>query len=194
MRRVLDYVQLILPAAVLIAFDQWTKWLVTTRIPYSGSWSPWPWLEPYARIVHWSNTGAAFGMFQNFNLVFTVLAILVSLFILYYYPRIARSEWLVRLALILQLAGAVGNLIDRLRQGQVTDFISVGSFAVFNVADSCISVGVVVLMLGMYLRERGEKQAASAAQAAPDTQPALESQEEDAQPKVAETAPDGRSE
>lgn len=182
----LTYLQLILPAALIVALDQWTKWLVSTRIPFSGSWSPWPWLEPYARIVHWTNTGAAFGMFQNFNLVFTVLAILVSLFILYYYPRIERQDWLIRLALILQLAGALGNLIDRLRQGYVTDFISVGTFAVFNVADSCISVGVVVLMLGMYLREKREKRAELAAQAG---------QAEGAAPGVSETvAPDGQGE
>jgi len=189
LRRVwLDYLQLILPAAALVALDQWTKWLVTTRIPYSGSWAPWDWLMPYARIVHWSNTGAAFGMFQDMNLVFTVLAFAVSLFILYYYPRIPTNDWLVRLALVLQLSGAVGNLIDRLRQGYVTDFISVGNFAVFNVADSCISVGVVVLMLGMYLRERREKLAALTAQ------PAAESPEESTQPSAAEAAPDGPGE
>jgi signal peptidase II len=63
-------------------------------------------------------------------------------------------DWTLRLAMGLQLGGAAGNLIDRLQTGRVTDFISIGSFPVFNIADSAISVGVVVLLLGVWLRER----------------------------------------
>ena len=58
----------------------------------------------------------------------------------------------------MQFSGALGNLIDRLRQGHVTDFISVGNFAVFNIADSCISVGTVILLIGMYLYDKREQQ------------------------------------
>ena len=54
----------------------------------------------------------------------------------------------------LQLAGAAGNLIDRLMIGKVTDFISVGSFPVFNVADLSITIGVIVLLLGVWWKER----------------------------------------
>ena len=57
-------------------------------------------------------------MLQGFGLVFTVLAFIVSIAILYYFPRVPRSEWAIRFAMTLQLAGAVGNLIDRLTQGQ----------------------------------------------------------------------------
>ena len=120
-----DYVYLLGIAAIIVVFDQWTKYLVRTQIPFGGSWSPWPWLEPYVRIVHWQNTGAAFGMLQGFGLVFTVLAFIVSIAILYYFPRVPRSEWAIRLAMTMQLGGAVGNLIDRLTQGTVTDFVSV---------------------------------------------------------------------
>lgn len=153
-RYVGDYLMLLIPATAIVALDQWTKWLVSTNLEYGEMWAPWNWMLPYARIVHWSNTGSAFGMFQRFGNVFMVLAIVVSIFILYYYPRVERKEWLIRLALTMQLAGAVGNLIDRIRQGHVTDFISVGDFAVFNVADSCISVGTVILLVGMYLFDR----------------------------------------
>jgi signal peptidase II len=60
----------------------------------------------------------------------------------------------------LQLAGAVGNLLDRLRfDGVVTDFISIGNFAVFNVADSSITVGTGIMLLGIWIMERREKQA-----------------------------------
>lgn len=143
-------------AGVVIALDQWTKWWVRANIPFQQSWLPdfLSWLSPYARIVHWSNSGAAFGSFQNGNSVFTVLAIIVIGAIIYYYPRVEASDWTLRLAMGLQLGGAAGNLIDRLMAGRVTDFISIGNFAVFNLADSAISVGVVVLVLGVWLKER----------------------------------------
>jgi signal peptidase II len=157
-----DYAYLFLVAGIIIALDQWTKWLVETNLPNQGQfWSPWPWLAPYARIVHWTNTGAAFGMLQQFGNVFRLLAILVSLAILYYFPQVPREEWPLRLAMGLQLGGAVGNLIDRFTQGHVTDFISVMDFAVFNVADASISVGVAVLILGVWIREQAQKRAAA---------------------------------
>ncbi len=159
---VFDYVYLLLVSGALIALDQWTKSLVRANIPIGSDYVPdWlAWLAPFARIRHWHNSGAAFGLFQDGNLVFTVLAILVSLGIIYYFPRAERNIWWMRLALAMQLAGAVGNLLDRLQFGRVTDFISVGNFAVFNVADSCISVGVAILVIGLtWLEWKQKKQA-----------------------------------
>jgi signal peptidase II len=146
-------------AAVIIALDQWTKWLVRTNIPEGQSWLPdsLVWLSPYARIVHWYNKGAAFGIFQEGSLVFTVLAFIVSAAIIYYYPQVSKHDWPLRLAMSMQLGGAIGNLIDRLTIGHVTDFISVGTFPVFNIADSSISVGCVVLLLGVWWQERAAK-------------------------------------
>lgn len=157
-----DYLILILPAAVIIGLDQWTKWLVRTDIPFDTEWLPkqLSWLSPYARIVNWSNSGAAFGSFQSGNPVFTVLAIIVIALIFYYFPRIDSRDWTLRVALILQLAGASGNLVDRLFRAKVTDFISLGTFPVFNVADSSITIGVIVLLLGVWWKERAEKKAA----------------------------------
>ena len=114
------------------------------------------------RIVHWQNTGAAFGIFQNMNTVFSILAVVVSCAILYYFPRIPRDDWTMRLALALQLGGALGNLMDRLTRGYVTDFVSVGSFAVFNVADASISIGVAILIFGVWDKERKQKKAQAA--------------------------------
>jgi signal peptidase II len=154
-----DYAALAGLAGIVIALDQWTKWLVRTNLPFQTTWLPsWlEWLSPYARIVNWSNSGAAFGSFQGGNSVFTVLAILVIAAILYYYPRVDANDWTLRLAMGLQMGGATGNLIDRLMMQKVTDFISIGSFPVFNVADSSISIGVVVLLLGVWIKERTEK-------------------------------------
>jgi len=154
-----DYLLLFGVAGLSIALDQWTKWLVRTNIEFGGQWLPdaLMWLSPYARIVHWSNSGAAFGMFQDGNLVFTVLAFVVIGAILYYYPQVENDDWTLKLAMGLQLGGAAGNLIDRLLAGQVTDFISVSVFPVFNIADASITVGVLVLLLGVWIKERQEK-------------------------------------
>ena len=146
-------------AALIVAPDQWTKWLVRTNIPAGQSWLPesLQWLSPYARIVHWYNRGAAFGMFHEGGMVFTVLAFIVIGAIIYYYPQVSRVDWPLRLAMSMQLGGAMGNLIDRLTIGHVTDFVSVGTFPVFNVADASISVGCVVLLLGVWWQERAAK-------------------------------------
>ena len=158
-------------AAAIIALDQWTKWLVRTNIPPGQSWLPDSllWLSPYARIVHWYNRGAAFGIFQEGSMIFTVLAFIVSAAIIYYYPQVSKTDWPLRLAMSMQLGGAIGNLIDRLTIGHVTDFISVGTFPVFNIADSSISVGCVVLLLGVWWQERTAKK--QKMQADPSDQP-----------------------
>lgn len=157
--KVKDYLVLFGVAGVVVALDQWTKWLVRENIEFGGMWLPsWlQWLYPYARIVHWYNSGAAFGIFQNGNLVFTILAFIVIGAIIYYFPHVESSDWTLKVAMGLQLAGASGNLVDRLMRGKVTDFISVGVFPVFNIADASISVGVAVLLLGVWLNERREK-------------------------------------
>lgn len=170
-KNIWDYVFLISIASIIVILDQWTKNLVRTQIPFGESWSPWQWLEPYARIVHWQNTGAAFGIFQGFGMVFTILAFIVTIAILYYYPQVPHNEWVMRFAMAMMLGGAVGNLVDRLTIGTVTDFISVGTFAVFNVADACISVGTAILILAVWFNERKQKKLAETSQIQTGTSP-----------------------
>jgi len=148
------YTLLALLAGAVVLLDQYTKHLVRTRLALGELWMPLEWLSPYARVVHWTNTGAAFGLFQNGGMVFTVLAIIVSAAIIYYYRDVERASWLIRLALGFQLGGALGNLVDRLTRGTVTDFISVGTFPVFNVADASISLGVTLLLIDMLMEQR----------------------------------------
>jgi signal peptidase II len=158
-QKVKDYLMLFGVAGTVIFLDQWTKWLVRTNIEFSAQWLPegWVWFSPYARFVNWHNSGAAFGMFQDGNLVFTILAFIVIAAIIYYYPQVEADDWTLKLAMSLQLAGATGNLIDRLMVGKVTDFISIGTFPVFNIADASITVGVIVLLLGVWYKDRQEK-------------------------------------
>jgi signal peptidase II len=106
-------------------------------------------------------------MFPSGSLIFTIIAVIVIVAIVYYWPRVPGAEVALRLALALQLGGAIGNLISRLTEGTVTDFISVGKFPVFNIADTSISVGVAVLVVGMLIQEWRERKAAAAREGAP---------------------------
>ena len=152
-----DYIILVLIAGFIVFLDILTKNWVRTNIPFRGTWMPWEWLAPYARIVNWHNSGAAFGLFQDLSMIFTVLAFIVAGVIFWYFPQVPKEDWPLRLAMSMQLGGAIGNLIDRLRFGVVTDFISIANFPVFNVADSSITVGVAVLLISIWIMERREK-------------------------------------
>jgi signal peptidase II len=158
-------------ASVIVLLDQWTKFIVRQNLQHHEIWTPWTWLGPYFSIVHVRNTGAAFGMLQQFGGVFTILAIVVSLVIIYYYPRVPREDWPLRLAMGFQLGGAAGNLVDRLVFGYVTDFIvllPMWNFPVFNIADLAITIGVIVLVLGIWIKEREEKKDAAEIQEEPE--------------------------
>jgi len=144
-------------AAGIVVLDQWTKSLIRNTLAFGGIWSPWVWLTPYARVVHWHNTGVAFGMFQNNNLLFAILVSIIALVIIIYYPQLTEGDRFLMIALSMQLGGAVGNLIDRLTIGYVTDFISVGNFAVFNVADASVTVGVGIMILGLWVQENKQR-------------------------------------
>ncbi len=156
-RLVRNYLVLFVSAAAIVAIDQVSKAYVRSHLAMGQMWAPWDWILPYARVVRVSNTGVAFGMFQGIQPILAVLALAVAAAIIYYYPRIPAGDWILRLALTLQLGGALGNLVDRITIGHVTDFISIGTFAVFNVADSSITIGVLVLVLGVWLQDHQNK-------------------------------------
>jgi signal peptidase II len=159
-RYIRDYVFLFGITTFIVLLDQWSKFQVRTQLMVGEVWAPWDWLLPYMRIVHAINSGAAFGMFQGMAGIFTVLALVVAVVIVYYFPKVPREDWLLRLAMALQLGGALGNLVDRLQHGGfVTDFISVGTFPVFNVADASISIGVALMVFAMWFKEGGKKPA-----------------------------------
>lgn len=158
MKKSLKSYSVLLPlAGALIILDQWTKSLVRQNLALGEMWMPLEWLSPYARVVHWYNTGVAFGMFQDKNLLFSIVALAVSIFLIVFYPKLTEEDWFLRIALGMQLGGSLGNLIDRFTIGHVTDFVSVGNFPVFNVADASISVGVAVMILGLWIEDRKEK-------------------------------------
>jgi signal peptidase II len=150
----------ILIMAVVLLLDQVTKRLVETRIPLYGEWTPFPALAEIFRITHTANTGAVFGLFQGTSMFFAILAIIVAGAIVYFNLTLPGGQWLLRLALGLQLGGALGNLTDRLRQGHVTDFIDIGPWYIFNVADMAIVSGVILFGI-VILRDGWEENKAA---------------------------------
>lgn len=128
-------------AALVFLVDQATKALVQKSL-YLGESIP---SEGFLRISHTHNTGSAFGLFQGQNTALIVVAFIGIAILVLIYQSQRRPSNLLRLSIGLQLGGAFGNLADRLFLGHVIDFLDVGPWPVFNVADSSIVVGLVLL-------------------------------------------------
>ncbi|GAI16631.1 unnamed protein product, partial [marine sediment metagenome] len=131
-----------LVALIVVALDQVSKFFIRANMNLGQSIPE----EGFFRITYGTNTGGVFGLFANQTFLITLTAIVGVAAILVYsrYPQANRV--LVRVALGLLLGGAVGNLIDRIRFGEVVDFIDVGAWPVFNVADSAVVVGVILII------------------------------------------------
>ncbi len=139
---------------VVLALDQITKAWVANNLAVGQYWYPIPALGELLAITHIHNTGLAFGLFQGAGDLFAIAIAVIAIVIARYLWTVRNQSLLLRVALALLLAGAVGNLIDRLRQGYVIDFVAVGSFARFNVADSAITIGVALLVIGTLVDHR----------------------------------------
>jgi len=152
-----SWARLILPVAAALALfgDQISKHIIINTLQRYEEWAPIPSLQWLFAITYTTNTGAAFGLFPDGSLFFVIVAVVVVVAILVYHRQIAAQQWLLRLGLGLQLGGALGNLLDRLTRGYVVDFIYFKFWPVFNVADSCIVLGVA-LMAYFLLREGKE--------------------------------------
>ena len=135
-------------ALIVLALDQATKVAVRTWLDRGESWpdADWP-----VRIRHVTNTGAAFGILQDQTLFLIAMAFigLGAIYLYYRYPPF--DHWVVPIAIGMLLGGASGNLLDRVRAGEVTDFIDFRRFPAFNVADSSINVGIATIIIGYLL-------------------------------------------
>jgi signal peptidase II len=158
-------------AIAVIVVDQLTKaWLVSWLAPGASAQI----LGDYLRLVHSQNNGALFGLFRESALVFAVISIGVIGLIVAYHGRTGRSPYM-SIALGLLLGGAVGNVTDRFRLGYVVDFVDAGignlRWYTFNVADSAISLAIVLLILAAIWPALAEGRKPAAEPADP-TQPA----------------------
>ena len=151
-RRIVERTWIILlVAAIIIPLDQWTKELVRQNIAKFDYIIPIPALGDYFLFEHVDNHGAAFGILQGAGSVFIVIAAVVTVGVFYYAIfHLPDDQRLIRLLLGFQVGGALGNVIDRIMQGYVTDFVKIGVPGVyywpnFNIADSSIVCSVIAL-------------------------------------------------
>jgi signal peptidase II len=152
----------VLLALVIITLDQLTKaWIVATLgpltltkfIPLIGDW---------ARLAYSHNTGVAFSLFSGQSNVLTLLALgILGGAIYFYWTQLPNTRLPVQVAMGLIAGGALGNLIDRIRLGYVVDFIQIGWWPIFNVADSAICIGAALLFIQFWhesaFRAEGEQ-------------------------------------
>ncbi|MBD7936794.1 MULTISPECIES: signal peptidase II [Cytobacillus] len=145
-------------ALLIIAFDQWTKWLIVKNFTLGESMTV---IEDFLYITSHRNTGAAWGILEGQMWFFYLITVIVIIGIIYYMQTHAKGKWLLQLSLALILGGAIGNFIDRLWRKEVVDFIHTFpfgyNFPIFNVADSSLCIGVVLLLIQMIREEREVK-------------------------------------
>ncbi|MBO4220428.1 MAG: signal peptidase II [Clostridia bacterium] len=139
---------------VSVAADQVTKLLAVNYLKPSGTF---PIIEGALHLTYSENTGAAFGMLKDARWVFMVFSSVAIIAILAYFFIARPKDRIVIVSLGMILGGGIGNMIDRVFQGFVVDFIDfrIINFAIFNVADSCITVGAAILILSFLIKEIG---------------------------------------
>ena len=169
-------------ALIVLAADQISKFWVRHNLTPGVPWNPAPWLRPILSFTYVTNTGAAFGLFQELGWIYPFIAILIAIAIiaaiLFFYRRLPPDQRLILLSLGMQLGGAAGNLLDRLvgavlsptnsagslgwperlSNARVIDFIDLNfwplqEWPVFNLADSSVVVGVCILALYLLFEE-----------------------------------------
>jgi len=148
------YVTVLLVAALVAGLDQFTKYLICKLMPL---YSRIEVLKGYLDIIHIRNTGIAFGLFKDIGAQYKALSIVavgaVAIFLLFFLlAQIKKEQKLQMMGLSLILGGAAGNLIDRIRLGEVIDFIdahwrSLYHWPAFNAADAAISIGITIMLV-----------------------------------------------
>jgi signal peptidase II len=146
-----DFV-LIQLAVIIFLLDQFSKFLVRDLLLYRESFPT----TGFVRFTHTFNTGSAFGIFRDQNTPLILVSFLGIAILIMIYRSQRKPSALLRLSLGLQIGGAFGNLVDRLRLGHVTDFMDVGAWPIFNLADAAIITGLVILAWVFLVVESGE--------------------------------------
>ena len=155
------YVLLFFVSGVLIVIDQYTKLMVSLHIPLNYSVKV---VEDFFNLTHIRNSGVAFGLFASQQseykaLMFITISTIAIIAILVIFHQTPKEKKMVQTGLILIFSGAIGNLIDRVLHGEVIDFVDFfinrHHFPAFNIADSCITVGVAMMVIDLFVGEAG---------------------------------------
>ena len=159
-------------AAASVGLDQWSKHWATTHLAYAP---PVHVLDGLVRLTYTRNSGIAFGLFAGHSYPFYVFSIVAAVAVFWLYHRHPHLPLARQLSLALILGGAIGNLIDRIAAGEVVDFILLAwgrhEFPVFNVADVCVTAGVLLFALA-WSHEDGAEAVEPGAEGAPAAEPA----------------------
>lgn len=143
-------------AAVVVALDLAVKWLVTSALGPDADRGAWWLIEDAVGLEYVRNSGAAFGIFRGNAELLAAVSIVVATGLAWLIVTELQGGWLASLAGGLLVGGAAGNLVERITDGFVTDYLAVGGFPRFNVADAAITVAVGLFLLGVlrdWLRE-----------------------------------------
>ncbi|SDE76503.1 signal peptidase II Aspartic peptidase. MEROPS family A08 [Fontibacillus panacisegetis] len=151
-------------ALIMFLIDQGTKYLIATKLTIGEQI---PVIGDFFLITSHRNRGAAFGILEGQRVFFIVVTVIVLIGIVWYLLKVIKhGNKLLPTALSLVLGGAVGNFLDRAVAGEVVDFLQFNfgsyTFPIFNVADSCIVIGVALIVLDSLLEVRREKQSSGA--------------------------------
>lgn len=145
-------------ALLMIAIDQFTKWIVVANMELRESI---PIIKDFLYITSHRNSGAAWGILSGQMTFFYIVTVIVIIAIVYYMQKYARTNKWIGISLGLILGGAIGNFIDRLLHQEVVDFIDVYfgsySFPIFNVADSSLVIGVIIMGIIILIDEYGKE-------------------------------------
>ncbi|HEL1038745.1 TPA: signal peptidase II [Streptococcus equi subsp. zooepidemicus] len=145
-------ISFIMAAIVLMILDQLSKWWTVTHIELG---QVKPFIPGLVSLTYLQNRGAAFSILQNQQWFFTIITILVVGYAIYYVLKHTKASFWLQLSLLLIISGGLGNFIDRLRLSYVVDMIhlDVINFAIFNVADSYLTIGVLLLVICLWKEE-----------------------------------------
>ena len=131
-------------ALIIVLLDQFSKFLIKQNLQLNQSI---PIIKNIFHFTYVTNTGSAFGLFKGFNILFILFSIIVIAVIFYFLNKIKDYRRLLQFSVGLLLGGTIGNLIDRLIYGYVIDFIDFRIWPVFNLADSAVTIGVILLII-----------------------------------------------
>lgn len=161
------YWVLLVVSGWILFVDQWTKYVVQQKLALHQTVEV---IQRFFNLVHVRNTGGAFGIFAGErggigSILFVVVSLIAIGTILFLFVKVREDEKTLSLSFSLVLAGAIGNLIDRLRYGEVVDFLDFYLFSyhwpAFNIADSAICIGIGLIALDLLIRDRKKKVADS---------------------------------
>ena len=131
-------------ALIILLLDQLTKFIIRVNFQLNESI---PVIKNIFHFTYITNTGSAFGLFKGLNILFILFSLVVIAVTLYFLGKIKENERMIQLSVGLLLGGTLGNLVDRLFHGAVTDFLDFRVWPVFNVADSAITISVTMLII-----------------------------------------------